>query len=164
MQLARVLAASLMLVAAAPLPALAKDKAKPKPVELVQAGDNEMSCDALSAEMNTLSTQQAKAAKRAESGRKFLGFAATALQAASPLLSGGGGGGQSGYIAQQALGAVQAQAMQQQMQQQMMGQMSQMGQLYGGGLADQAAPAKTDSSVEAQRLARLTDMHAQKGC
>ena len=159
MQFARILAASLMLVAAAPLPALAKTK--PKTVELVQPGDAEMACDALAAEMNTLSTQQAKAAKRAESGRKFLGFAATALQAASPLLSGGGGGGQSGYIAQQALGAVQAQAMQQQMQQQMMGQMAQA---YGGGFADQAAPAKDETSVEAQRLARLTEMHAQKGC
>ena len=155
MQFARILAASLMLVAAAPLPALAKTK--PKTVELVQPGDAEMACDALAAEMNTLSTQQAKAAKRAESGRKFLGFAATALQAASPLLSGGGGGGQSGYIAQQALGAVQAQAMQQQM-------MGQMAQAYGGGFADQAAPAKDETSVEAQRLARLTEMHAQKGC
>lgn len=154
MQFARSLAVSLFLAAALPLAAEAKP-AKSKPVELIQAGDGEMSCKALADEMNTLSTQQAKSAKRAESGRKIFSLATTALQAASPLLSGMGGGGQSGYIAQQALGAVQAQAMQQQM-------MGQMNQAYGAAGLEQ--PAKTDTSVEAQRLARLTDMHAQKGC
>lgn len=138
--------------------------AQATPVELVQSGDAEMTCTALGAEMNTLSAAKAKAAKRAESGRKILGFASTALQIASSsgALGGKGGGfgagNQSGYIAQQALGSIQAQAMQQ-----------QMTQGYGAGFggfdpSGSAAPAASDTSIEAQRLARVTDLHAQKGC
>jgi len=128
------------------------------PVELVKAGDAEMSCQAVAAEMNALSAQKAKAAKRAESGRKLLSFATTALQVASSGGMGGmgGGGNQSGYIAQQALGALQAQAMQQQM-------MGAAGQGFGA-FTDPAAAPPADDSVEAQRLARLNDLHAQKGC
>lgn len=137
--------------------------AQAAPLELVQSGDAEMTCQALSSEMNTLSAAKAKAAKRAESGRKILGFASTALQIASSsgALGGKGGGfgagNQSGYIAQQALGSIQAQAMQQQMAQ-------GFGGLGGFDPSGSAAPAATDTSIEAQRLARLTDLHAQKGC
>ncbi|ODT87175.1 MAG: hypothetical protein ABS78_13195 [Phenylobacterium sp. SCN 70-31] len=99
---------------------LATASASADTVELVRAGDADMSCQALADEMNALSSAKAKAAKRAESGRKLLGFASTALQIASSSgvlgkgggpggLGGLGGGGQSGYIAQQALGSLQAQ-------------------------------------------------------
>lgn len=127
-------------------------------VELVQAGDAELSCQVLAAQINDLSADRAKAAKRAASGRKLLGFAATALQVASSGGFGGklGAGNQSGYIAQQALGALQAQAMQQQM-------MGAAGQGFGADL-DQPAQSPADTSVEAQRLARLNDLHARKGC
>lgn len=136
--------------------------AQAAPLELVQSGDAEMTCPALSSEINTLSAAKAKAAKRAESGRKLLGFASTALQIASSsgALGGKGGGfgagNQSGYIAQQALGSIQAQAMQQQMTQ-------GFGGLGGFDPSGATAPA-ADTSIEAQRLARLTDLHAQKGC
>src|SRR5688572_15061970 len=84
--------------------------------ELLQPGDAEKSCAALAAEINALSEREAKAAKRAESTRKFLGFAGAALQAAAPLLNSGKmEGGQGSYMAQQALGSIQQQAMQQQM-------------------------------------------------
>jgi hypothetical protein len=135
-------------------------------LELVQPGDADMTCQALSAEMNTLSAAKAKAARRAESGRKLLGFASTALQIASSsgALGGRGGGlgagNQSGYIAQQALGSIQAQAMQQQMAQ---GYGAGLGGFGPTGAAAPAAPA-ADTSIEAQRLARLTDLHAQKSC
>jgi hypothetical protein len=141
------------------------------PIELVQAGDAEMTCPALAAEMNALSAARAKAAKRAESGRKLLGFASTALQIAgsSGVLGKGGGGGQGNYAAQQALGSLQAQAQQQQVmaaQQQMLAAATQGLGGYGGSDPSAAAPSAppADASVEAQRLARLTELHAQKGC
>jgi hypothetical protein len=159
-------------IACGALIALAAVHAQAAPLELVQAGDAEMTCQALAAEMNTLSAAKAKAAKRADSGRKLLGFASTALQVASSsgLLGKGGGGGQSSYMAQQALGSLQAQAQQQQMmaaQQQAMAAATQGLGGFGGGLdPSAAAPAAppADTSVEAQRLARLTDLHAKKGC
>jgi len=67
-----------------------------------------------------LATASASADTVELAGRKLLGFASTALQIASSSgvlgkgggpggLGGLGGGGQSGYIAQQALGSLQAQ-------------------------------------------------------
>ncbi len=136
-------------------------------VELVRAGDADMSCQALTDEMNVLSSAKAKAAKRAESGRKLLGFASTALQIASStgaLGKGGVGGGQSGYIAQQAFGSLQTQLQTQALQQQMMAGAPG----FSAFQADDGAAAPTgqavDASVETQRLTRLTDLHAQKGC
>lgn len=155
-------------IASVALLALAAVQAQAAPLELVQPGDAEKSCEALASEMNALSSARAKAAKRADSGRKLLGFAATALQVASSsgLLGKGGGGGDSSYMAQQALGSLQAQAQQQQMmgaQQQMMAGLGGL----GAGLdpaASALAPTPADTSIEAQRLARLTDLHADKGC
>lgn len=135
---------------------------------VVEAGDSQKTCAALADEINTLSASEMKAAKRAEAGRRFLGFAGTALQAAAPLLSSGKlGGGQGSYAAQQALGAFQQQAMQQQ-QQQMQAQMQQqMAQAYGAmpGMAPaqtQADPAPTTPG--GQRLAHLKTIFAEKSC
>lgn len=124
--------------------------------DLVQPGDGEKSCAALAAEINTLSASEAKAAKRADSGRKLLGFAATALQVAAPLLGGSKGAGGGDYAAQQALGAIQAQAMQQQAQQQVSG-------AYGALLGAPPAPEPV-ASVGAQRLAHLKGIYGGKAC
>lgn len=140
------------------------------PLELVQPGDAEKSCPVLASEINALSEREAKAAQRAESGRKFLGFAGAALQAAAPLLSGKMGGGQGNYMAQQALGSFQQQAMQQaaaqqQMQQQAMQQ--QMAQIYRAmpGMAGaQPTPEEKPASVAAQRLAHLKGIYGEKAC
>jgi hypothetical protein len=51
------------------------------------------------------------------------------------------------------MGAMQAQAMQQQV-------MASAAPGFGG----YAEPAPADASVESQRLARLNEMHARKGC
>lgn len=123
--------------------------------DLFQPGDSEKSCAVLAAEINTLSANESKAAKRADSGRKLLGFAATALQVAAPLLSGSKAAGGGDYAAQQALGAIQAQAMQQQAQQQMSGA---YGALLGAPTPEPAA------SVGAQRLARLKGIYGGKAC
>lgn len=130
-------------------------------VKLIQPGDATMSCEALAGEINSLSATQAKAARRAESGKKFFGFATTALQVAGPMLSGGGkaggDGGMSAMMAQQAMGQMQAQAMQQQMG---MGAMGMLGGMSGA----RAEVPEAGASVESQRLARLNDLHANKGC
>lgn len=138
-------------------------EAQASAIQVIQPGDPELSCEALATQINTLSADQAKAAKRAASGRKLLGFATTALQVAGPMLSsglakGGGDGGMGAMMAQQAMGQMQAQAMQQQMG--AMGALGAMGGGYG------AAPAEGDErgSLESQRLARLNHLHAQKGC
>ncbi len=134
---------------------------------VVEAGDSQKTCAVLTEEINTLSASEAKAARRAESGRKFLGFAGAALQAAAPLLSSGKlGGGQGGYAAQQALGAIQQQAMQQQ-QQQMQAQMQQqLAQAYGAMPGMSAAPEVEAAPVTpgGQRLAHLKGLFAEKGC
>jgi len=140
-------------------------------VTVVAAGDGQKACTALADEINTLSASEAKAAKRAETGRKFLGLAGATLQAAAPLLGGGKlGGGQGGYAAQQALGAFQQQAMQQQQQQMRFQMQQQMAQAYGAtpgmSLAPQA-PAQAEaapSTPGSQRLAHLKGIFAEKGC
>lgn len=137
---------------------------------VVETGDSQKTCAALTEEINALSASEAKAARRAESGRKFLGFAGAALQAAAPLLSSGKlGGGQGGYAAQQALGAIQQQAMQQQ-QQQMQAQMQQqLAQAYGA-MPDMAAVSEPPQAEAppttpgAQRLAHLKGLFADKSC
>ncbi|WP_156467348.1 MULTISPECIES: hypothetical protein [unclassified Phenylobacterium] len=130
---------------------------------VVEAGDSQKTCAILADEINTLSASEAKAARRAESGRKFLGFAGAALQAAAPLLSSGKlGGGQGGYAAQQALGAIQQQAMQQQQQQ----MQQQLAQAYGAMPGMSATPG-TDAAPAtpgSQRLAHLKGLFADKDC
>lgn len=118
-------------------------------LKLVQPGDSAMSCTALAAEINSLSEGQTKAASRAASGRKLLGFATTAMSLAGPMLGGGvsgaNSGGMGGMLAQQALGALQTQAMQ--------------AQMSGGNPA-----ATAGVSIEVQRMARLSEIFASKGC
>jgi len=147
--------------------------AEDAPLELIQAGDTEKSCAALATEINTLSERGAKAAKRAESSRKFLGFAGAALQAAAPLLSGGKmGGGQGSYMAQQALGSIQQQAMmQQQMQMQMQAMQQQamqqqLAQAYGAlpGMGGPPPAAEKPASIASQRVEHLRGIYSQKAC
>jgi hypothetical protein len=129
-----------------------------EPVQLIQPGDSAKTCEALATEINTLSAVQAKAAKKAEGGRRAFGFAKGLLSVAGPMVAGGGlgggGDGISGMIAQQAMGAIQQQAMQ-----------AQMGQMAGAMPRAVAATQAADgNTVEAQRIARLTQMHAAKSC
>lgn len=63
----------------------------------------------------------------------------------------------SAMMAQQAMGQMQAQAMQQQMG---MGAMGMLGAMSGA----RAEAPEAGVSVESQRLARLNDLHANKGC
>lgn len=124
-------------------------------VQLIQPGDGDMTCEALASEINTLSSAEAKAAKRAESGKKFMGFATAALQVAGPMLSSGmgkmGGDFQGAMLAQQAMGQLQGQAMQQQM----------VGLNNADGVVDASSAG---SSIERQRLSRMKDLHARKRC
>lgn len=137
---------------------------------VVETGDSQKTCAVLTEEINALSASEAKAARRAESGRKFLGFAGAALQAAAPLLSSGKlGGGQGGYAAQQALGAFQQQAMQQQQQQAQVQMQHQLAQAYGAmpGMAAASEPPRSEPTPVtpgAQRLAHLKGLFADKSC
>lgn len=134
-------------------------QAKTTEIQVIQPGDSARSCEALATEINALSADQAKASKRAASGKKFMSFASTAMQVAGPMLSGGmgkmgGDGGMGAIMAQQAMGQMQAQAMQQ-----------QMTQAYGGYGAEPAPTVSDDDGgLRGQRLTRLNDLHAQKGC
>ena len=119
------------------------------PLQLIQPGDKAMSCEALAAEINSLSAAKAKTAQRAEAGRKARGFMSSALTLAGPMLGGAlssaGGDGTGALIAQQAIGALQTQ---------------QMSQAYAPALEASAAGV----SLEVQRMARLSEIYAAKGC
>lgn len=158
---ARYLSACALL---AVLPTAGPVRAEAPALQVIQAGDADLSCEALAGQINGLSADQAKAAKRAASGRKLLGFASTALQVAGPILSSGmgkagGDGGMGAMMAQQAMGQMQAQAMQQQMGMAALGGLGGMAAGYGAG-----SPETAEGSIESQRLARLNHLHVQKGC
>lgn len=113
--------------------------------EILKPGDRELACPAIAAEVNTLNTAAAKRqeaaqakAKRAESGRKLLGFAANA----APMLAGRAGSLGGMYAAQAAASAMQQ------------GQMNPMTQP-----AMDAAPAP-----ELARVEHLTQIYNEKGC
>ncbi|RZJ04369.1 MAG: hypothetical protein EON89_07930 [Brevundimonas sp.] len=89
----------------------------------VRAGDSTMTCEAIIAEMNTLTAAQAAATQRAEgrarAGRGLMNFARGALSAAAPMLAqgamsglgGGMGDGMGSAVAQMAVQQAQTQAM-----------------------------------------------------
>jgi len=90
-----------VLVAAILPPApLNARKADDAPFEVVRAGDRDMTCEALAAEINTLSNGPV-AAKKKKSGLGFL----KVLGAASPVLGMAGAGGAAASVAVGAAGA-----------------------------------------------------------
>ncbi len=76
-----------------------------EPFQVLRPGDQDLACEDLASEVNKLSAAAQGKAKRAESGRKMLGFASGAMSTALPLLGGRGMGG--GYAAQAAMSAMQ---------------------------------------------------------
>lgn len=151
------LALATLLIGAAATVSPAHAAAPAARVELVQPGDADMSCAALTAEINQLAAGRAKAASRAAAGRKVFGFASTAFQVAAPMMTGGliggfgglgGGGMMTSILGQAASSAVQQGVMQASVR---------------GAPAAPAADAN-DTSIEAQRIQRLTAMLQTKGC
>lgn len=126
-----------------------------EPFQVLRAGDREMACEALAAEVNTLTEAASKRqkaaeakARRAEGGRKLLGFAA-AMSSALPALSYNANSPVAGYAAQAAMSAVQQ------------GQMAaQMGQLTGSG----DIPPETGEAPEQARIDHLTGIFNAKAC
>lgn len=132
---ALVLSAALAAAALSTTPVLAEGVVRP--------GDMTMSCEALAGEINTLEEAQIKRAQRAESSRKFMGFASAALGAAAPTLMAHAGSGEGAMIAQSVLGAVQS----------------------GAASAPAADPAAgQDASPQARRLERVKGLFAERGC
>lgn len=132
---ALVLSAALAAAASIATPVLAEGVVRP--------GDMTMSCEALAGEINTLEEAQIKHAQRAESGRKFMGFAGAALNAAAPSLMARAGTSDGAMLAQGVLGAVQS----------------------GAVSASTSTPAAAaDASPQARRLERVKGLFAERGC
>ncbi|MCX7589253.1 hypothetical protein, partial [Phenylobacterium sp. 58.2.17] len=91
---ALVLSAALSLAAVAAPPALADGAIRP--------GDEALSCEALSAEVGKLEDAQARRAQRAETGRKFMGFAGSTLAAVGPSMIARADAGEATLLAQHA--------------------------------------------------------------
>lgn len=102
-----------------------------------------LSCEALASEINTLEEAQVKRAQRAESGRKFMGFAGAAFNAAAPSLMARAGSGEGAMIAQSLLGSMQANA---------------------ASAPQAAAEPGPDASPQARRLERVKGLFAERGC
>ncbi|MFT3975814.1 MAG: hypothetical protein QM688_01675 [Sphingomonas bacterium] len=85
----------------APAPLHAGKGAEPVPFETVKAGDRDMSCEALAAEINALDGQRQAAGAGAKKKKGGLGFLKM-LGAASPIL---GVAGSGGAVASSAMGA-----------------------------------------------------------
>ncbi len=99
---ALVLSAALTLAALFAPPALAEGAIRP--------GDEALTCEALSAEVGKLEDAQARRAQRAETGRKFMGFAGSALASAGPALIARADAGHGTILAQETMRAVGSQA------------------------------------------------------
>ena len=99
---ALVLSAALSLAATAAAPALADGAIRP--------GDEALTCETLSAEVGKLEDAQARRAQRAESGRKFMGFAGSTLAAVGPSMIARADAGEATLLAQHAMRAAGAQA------------------------------------------------------
>lgn len=85
--------------------------------EVVRSGDQAMSCEALAAELTTLSeaanARQAEAgarARKSQNNRRLLGFAASAMSGALPGLASQVDSPVGYYVAQSAASAIQQQA------------------------------------------------------
>lgn len=126
-------ALALCAALAAASPALAQSGARP--------GDMTLSCEALAAEASQIETAQARRAQRAESGRKLMGFAGAAFNAAAPSLMARAGTGSGAIAAQTVVGAIQS-----------------------GALSQPASEAEPPASPEAVRLERVHAMLAERGC
>ena len=134
-RIALVLAATGLLSGLAAAPALAEGVVRP--------GDMTLSCEALAAEINQLEEAQVKKAQRAESGRKFMGLAGAAFNAAAPSLMARAGNGEGAQIASSLFGQLQAQA--------------------AAAPVQETAPA-ADTSVQARRLERVKSLFAERSC
>lgn len=132
---ALVLSAALSLAAAAAAapPALADGAIRP--------GDEALSCEALSAEVGKLEDAQARRAQRAESGRKFMGFAGSTLAAVGPSMIARADAGEATLLAQHAMRAAGAQA--------------------ASASGDSAPPP---AGPQARRLERVRSLMTEKGC
>ncbi len=129
---ALVLAAAIAAVSATS-PALAEGVVRP--------GDASLSCEALSSEVSTLEEAQARRAQRAESGRKFMGFAGSALLGAAPGLIARADASNETIIAQSALRSMQSHA-----------------------ASMPASEPKPDTSPQAKRLEHVRGLIAERGC
>lgn len=128
------IALSAALTLAAASPALAQDGAR--------AGDDALTCEALSAEVTKLEAAQVRRAQRAEAGRKFMGFAGSALASTGPALIARADAGHGTLLAQQTMRAVGSQA---------------ASSAAEGGAAPPSGP-------EDQRLERVRSLMTEKGC
>lgn len=124
------LAAALAAASTAP-PVLAQGVDRPE--------DGSPSCEALAAEIGKLEAAEQKRAQRAESGRKLMGFAGAAFNAAAPTLLARSGAYEEAAIARSLAGSIQA---------------------NGAG----AAPAAVAPSPQAARLERAKALVAERGC
>jgi hypothetical protein len=100
-----------------------------------------MSCEAMASEINQLEDARTRRARRAESGRKLMGFAGAAFNAAAPSLMARAGSGQGAVVAQTVMGAVQSGALSQPMAE------------------DEPAPSPED-----RRLERVNSLFVERGC
>ena len=130
---ALVLSAALSLAATAAAPALADGAIRP--------GDEALSCEALSAEVGKLEDAQARRAQRAESGRKFMGFAGSTLAAVGPSMIARADAGEATLLAQHAMRAAGAQA---------------------ASTSGESAPPP--AGPQARRLERVRALMTEKGC
>lgn len=114
-----------------------------EPFQVLRPGDQDLACEDLASEVNRLTAAAQAKAKRADSGRKMMGFASGAMSSALPLLGGGRGMGGS-YAAQAAMSAMQ--------QGQMASQMNQ------------PTEAPAGPSPEQSRADHLQQIFASKSC
>ena len=132
----------LLILASAPV---AARTAPPAPMQLLQPGDAQLTCQALATQINNLALLEAKPKKKKGFG---LGGLGKVLMAASPL-GAMAGSGIAGQLVTQAAGMAQQGAMEGQLQSQI----------------DAATGAvEPMQSVEAQRKTRLMGFFTQKGC
>jgi hypothetical protein len=156
------------LAAAAPVGAA-------EPFEVLRPGDQALACQDLASEVNALNAavaDRAKAAqakaKRAESGRKMLGFAASAMSGAMPALAARANSPLGSAAAQAAMSAVQQGQMASQMGQMgqmgLMAQMGAMGMMAGPGMGQADVPPELPEAPEQARIDHLSRIFAQKAC
>ena len=131
---ALVLSAALSLAAAFGSPALADGAIRP--------GDEALSCEALSAEVGKLEDAEVRRAQRAETGRKFMGFAGSALATAGPSMIARADAGAGTILAQQVMRSAGSQT---------------------SAAAAEAAPPPP-SGPQARRLERVRTLMTEKSC
>lgn len=139
--------------ALSPTPAAATPTA-PMPVQLVRAGDNQMSCEALAAEINQLAQAGQPVAAAAAQPKKKRSGLLRALGQAAPLLGPVGmlGGGVAGALASSAVSAAST-----------AGATSQTDDMMDQSRA-MMTRAMAGPSIESQRKDRLTAIFEGKRC